>query len=314
MNSLKYLLIALILPSVLAACGSHGGKLTQIKIIPSQSTIATGTREHFLAWAIFADGTMVNWTSATEWSTSDTSLVSISNEFDTYGLAHSISYAPTGTIIITGKDLANYISSTATLSVVDPVGLYIVPNNPFMKTGANHSFRTEAKLSSDPTLTFQDITSYVTWTTADPTIATVSKGGVVSTHATGSTNLITSYTFSSLVTGVTQTTYSAVITVRTDGLQSLTLSSAPSFTSGGIVSLGTGTMYFSATGNFVDAPSTVDFTQSAKWTSSNSKIATISDEPGSKGTCTLLKTGGPVTIKAFDPVTGHGNEIRFTVQ
>jgi hypothetical protein len=334
MNSSRYVIIviALMSASALAAgCGNNkGGKLTQITIAPDQQVIATGTRQQYTSIALFGDGTIVNWTSATNWSTSNESSVAISNSFDSYGLAQSISSQPGTTVIITGKDLANNVVSTVTLSVVDPVNIFISPNNPYMKKGQTYNFKTKAKLNSDPTGTLQDLTpysyatptpySYVTWTTTDPSVAKVSRDGLVTilaTSGTRTTGVVSSYTFSSLSSGGTDSrTFTTMITVTEDSLKSLTLSSDVTFTN--IISLATtSVVHFTATAAFLVSNTTstypVDFTESAKWTSSKKGVATISDEPLSKGTCTLYPPGGVVTIKAMDPITGHAAEQTFKI-
>jgi len=338
MNISRYALVAVVLFSAaaLAGCGNNrGGKLIQIQITPTNRYIATGTKEQFISWAMFGDGTIVNWTSATDWSTSDGSLAKISNSFDTYGLVQSIGSAPSDTIIITGRDIANNIVSTTTLSIVDPLNIYIYPNYPYTKKGGIHDFKTEAKLTTDATTTFQDLTpytiatltpySYVTWTTTDPSVAVVSKNGRVTILAeTGYTDIVSVYTFSSAsASGTDSRTYTTTITVREDSLESLMLDSDATFSTE-VTSLVTTTLislsttsviHFTADAHFTtDPPNTypVSFTESAKWTSSNATVATISDEPLSKGTCTLSAAGG-VRIRATDPITGHTADMVFKV-
>ena len=313
MIRIRYVLIvtALLSVSFYGGCGNKGGKLVEIRIIPQQSMIATGTPEQFNSFAVFGDGTMVNWTSATEWSTSEDQAVRISSQFNTFGLAHSVRSAALGTVIITGKDIANNISSTATLSVVDPISLSIFPPSPFMKVKTSHAFRADALLSTDPSVTAQNLTSWATWTTDNPLVATVGKYGAVVTHMTGTTNVISTYTFTSLL-GLDSRTAVNTITVTDTALESLALTSSPSVTSS-TISVGTGTVQFGAIGYYNGGTSQIPFTASVTWHSSNHKVATISDDLISKGTCSIVGTGSTV-IRATEPITGHSQAVAMTVQ
>ena len=316
MNRIGYMLTVLVLfsASFFGGCGNKGGKLVEIKITPPSTIIATGTSIQYRSLAVFGDGTIVNWTSATEWTSSDNA-VEISNAFNTFGLAHSFQSVLSGTVVITGKDVANNIVSTATLSVVDPVSLSIYPPNPFMKVTTNHSFRAETLLSTDPTVTPQVLTSLSTWTTTDSAIATVSKVGVVVTHLTGTTDLISTYTytkFDGALYSHPTVTATTTLTVTATELGSLTLTSSPSVTSS-VITVGTGTVQFGAIGNYNGGVDQIPFTESVSWYSSNKKVATISDDPGSKGFCTLVGAGS-TTIRATDPITGQKQAVIMTVQ
>ncbi len=313
MNRIGYMLIVMVLlfASFSGGCGNKGGKLTEIRITPQSGTIATGTSVHYSAVAIFGDGTIVNWTSATSWSTSDENAVTISNQFDTFGLAQSIRSAVGGAVTITGTDTANNISSTVTLSVTDPLSLSIFPPSAFMAVSTGHAFRADALLSSDPSVPTQDLTSLSTWTTSNPAVATVSAAGIVTTLATGTTMLSSTYTFTGL-SGPVPTTGATMITVTDTALESLTLTSNPSITSS-VISVATGTVQFGATGNYKSNTVQIPFTESVSWSSSNQAVATIMDKPGSKGTCTLVAAGSTV-ITAIDPISGVSAAATMVVQ
>ena len=102
--------------------------------------------------------------------------------------------------------------------------------------------------------------SQVTWTSSEPTVATVSNAGVVTGVATGTAT----------ITATDQSfTATSSITVNVANLVSISVSPTSAVLSSG------GTTNFVATGLLANG-STVDLTNSATWTSSNTAVATIS--------------------------------------
>src|SRR5262249_2519866 len=121
-----------------------------------------------------------------------------------------------------------------------------------------------------------DLTSSVTWASADTTVATISAGGLASTLATGSTTITAS------LGGITSD--GDTLTVTADPLPSIALAPANP-----TVALGQ-KQQFTATGTLTDN-STEDLTNQVTWTSSDTSVATISNASGSQGLATALATG-----------------------
>ena len=67
MKILKYVVPLILVVVVFMSC-KRGGTLQSISISPSQSIISEGTTQQLTATATFTDGTTVNWTSASEWT------------------------------------------------------------------------------------------------------------------------------------------------------------------------------------------------------------------------------------------------------
>lgn len=290
---------------------SRGGKLSTIVITPANPTIATGTTQQFSALAVFSNGTEINWTTAAAWTSSDVTSVTTGTVLGTYGLATSLATGTTGTFTITATDTANHISGTTTLEVVDPQSIDITPANPYMAIiGATHQFTTTATLLSNlsNTTTTQNITSFATWTTTDPTIATVSSTGLVTIVATAGTTTIEAGIMTHL-SGTTQT--STTLTVTNTPLVSIAVSP-----SSAIISMATATtLQFTAQGTFKDNSVTPPgLTSTWVWSSSNISVATISNTAGSNGLATIVSTSTiPITITATDPITGISGTVTLTV-
>jgi hypothetical protein len=216
------------------------------------------------------------------------------NTLGTFGLATSLATG-TGTFIITATDEVNNISGTATLYITDPKSIAITPANPFMAIGTTHQFTATATLLlSDLTnTTTQNLTSFATWTSTDPAIATISSTGIISTGTTtGQTNI--------LVSAPTGTSDTTTLTVTDTPLASIAITPNPA----GPITVGSPPLQFTAQGTFKDGSMTPPgLTSSWVWSSSATGFATISNTPGSNGLATAVAPG-PTTIKATDPITG----------
>ncbi len=311
MKKLKYIFVIAAISAGLAfgtnGCGNKGGKLIMITVTPSQAMIAKGTKQQFTATALFSDGTLLDWSSAATWNTSNQAAVTIGNEFGSYGTATAVLTAPTGsisTITIKATDLPNNMTGTAVLTVVDPISIAVKPANPFMAVNTGRQFKAEAVLLSSVTNTVtQNLTSHVTWTTVpgDP-VATVNSSGYLRTYQTGTTEITALYSSASSTVKC-----STLLTVTSSPVQAIDIqpkSPEP-------IPLG-GTQEFTAEGIYSEPPR-LNFTASVNWTSSNPDVAKFGNTPGSEGIVTAQTKTGTTTIKATDPITGLSDSITLTV-
>ncbi len=74
--------------------------LTSIQVTPSSPTIVVGTTQQFAATGTYSDGTIQDITTSATWSSSESSVATISNQMNSKGLATS---AAIGTTIITAR-------------------------------------------------------------------------------------------------------------------------------------------------------------------------------------------------------------------
>jgi len=320
MKILKYgsIAVAALLAAAIGfmSCGNAGGTLSSITVSPADPTIATGTKKQFTALATFSDGTVIDWTTAAAWSTSDATSVTIGNALGTYGLVTSLVTGTTGTFTITATDTVNNISGTAKLRVKDPISITITPANPFMASGITHQFKATATLADlstgDTTTITQDLTTFATWTASSAGVATVSdttgsKGLVTAGTTTGTTDIkadiLTSQ--STTVSGFT------TLTVTDKPIASIKVSPENQTITQGAQQL------FTAQGTFQDGTPTPDLTTSVTWYSSNTGVATISNAEGTKGLATAIFPGATgttsTTIRATDPITGKSNYTTLSV-
>ncbi len=178
-----------------------GGSISSIKVSPARATMATGSAQLFIATAIFTDGTTLNWTSAVNWSSSDTAVVIISNTTGLNGFATAVA---AGTSIITATDLTNNLSGSATAVVSNPLSITVIPASQVisMSTTTQLQFTANAVFTPGTEL---DVTTLVFWSSSNTGVATISNtsgtNGLAIPLAAGTTSI----TATDLITNVTGT-------------------------------------------------------------------------------------------------------------
>jgi uncharacterized protein YjdB len=191
----------------------------------------------------------------------------------------------------------NWKSYLAALLVIATVGcgdshrlraIALSPSTPVLAIGGTQRFKARGIFRDGPE---RDITTRCSWSSSNPSIASVSADGMVKALATGVT------TISATSNGVSGAT---TVTVATARLRSITIQSATTFGSDS-----RRIQFFTARGYLEDG-STIDLTGGVTWTSSDPSAATInqkgmvSAKPFSAGRMTnIVAWSGAVTS---DPV------------
>ncbi|MFI5294047.1 MAG: Ig-like domain-containing protein [Thermodesulfovibrionales bacterium] len=163
-----------------------GASLVSLDVTPKNPTVVKGMTQQFKATGTFSDNSTQDLTSVVSWSSSAPAIASISNAAGSRGLATSLS---AGTTPITAT-FGNITGQTAmTVTAVTLVSIKVTPVNPMVHFGATVQF-TATGLYSDGSSA--DITTVVTWSSADTSIATISnapgtKGLATADHKQGST-------------------------------------------------------------------------------------------------------------------------------
>jgi hypothetical protein len=281
----KILFIALLLAVFTTGCGCGGGgdssaDLVSIEVTPAAPSIALGTHQQFTATGIFSNNSRQDLTNSVTWSSADTSIATISNETGSEGLAASQAIGLT-TIVATSGGVSG--STTLTVTAAALFSITVSPPNPSIAQGIHQQF-TAIGIFTDNTT--QDITTSVDWSSSDTSIATMSNTadskGLATSVAAGSTSIIAT---AGSVSGSTSLTVTAV------ALVSITVTPENKF-----VGYHT-TLQYTATGHFSDNTSQ-DITTSVTWSSSDTAVATISNQTGSKGLATTDGVSGTTVITA----------------
>lgn len=263
-------LVLFLLFMVICSCGGAGGDnadastpssvktpvatLSSMSITPTNAKINKGTTRQFTATGLYSDNTIKDITSEVSWNSLQSQVASI----DTSG---RVTAKATGVATITA--LSGNISGSTSVTVPPAtlVSIAVTPLNVILLSGATQQFKAIATYSDGSTA---DVTSAVTWNSANLNIATVNTtNGRASAVAKGSTTISASY-FGTITGTVGLTVTSAVIESILE-IKPLN----PSIPQGT-------TQQFSAIGTFSDNTQG-DITSSVTWSSSNTSVATIND-------------------------------------
>jgi len=227
---------------------------TSIAVTPASAGLAQGSTLALQAVATFSDGTKQHIETVTTWTSSNTSVASVSGNV--------VTGASTGGPVTITCSLGG-VSGTASLTVE---GLTAITNTTPASGGVAEN--TSVGLVATGTLTdgtTQDITSSVLWTSSNPAVATMSDAsgsfGQAAGVAPGTVTVIAA--FSGQV-GVSS------LTVTDATLNSITIKPASA-----TITLGS-PQGFSATGTFSDG-TTEDLGSQVTWSSSDITVAIINN-------------------------------------
>jgi hypothetical protein len=253
--------------------------LSSIAVTPALPVIALGTTQAFMATGTFTDGSVQDLTAQVAWTSSDTSVATVSNAAASKGIASSIAMGSTtisaGLSGISGS--TNLAVSSATLVSID-----VTPSHPSAALGTTQKFVATGTYTDSST---QDITGNVTWTTSVPAVSTVS-------NAEGSRGLATTVALGSTTITATLAGKSGSTTFTVSAANLVTIAISPD---AAVIAQGT-SQKFSALGVLSDGTHQ-DLTDQVTWSSSYASIATVSNTNGSHGLVIGLKVGS-VTISA----------------
>jgi hypothetical protein len=264
----------------LSGCGavrpdsSASRRLTSVIIAPQNPNIALGNNQQFGATAVFSDGSETDVTNFAVWSSMQTNIASVSD----VGLASSRAVGSTS--IVATYQTVN-ASSTLTVNPAALVSITVAPQS--ISLTPNHSVQLSATgtFSDGTTL---DVTAKVSWSTSASGIVTISRGGLLTAQALGTTTV-----------SATANAVSAAdsVTVVLPTLRSISVTSGEKS-----IPLGD-SLQLSAMGLYNDG-STQNLTGSAQWASSNPAILII----GSSGIVTAKATGSVTVTAAVGTING----------
>jgi uncharacterized protein YjdB len=161
------------------------------------------------------------------------------------------------------------------------VSITISPNNPTIQPGKTQQFTANAILGDS---TSKDVTSQTTWTSSNPSVATIDNSGLATAVAVGTT------TITATSGGITATT---TLTVSNQVITSIAVTPATA-----TLIIGQ-TQQLTATATLSDN-TTSNVTNSVTWSSSNPAVATVTNT----GLATAISTGTATITASAGTVTG----------
>jgi 6-phosphogluconolactonase (cycloisomerase 2 family) len=259
--------------------------LTSITITPPESPIAKGTTVQATATCNFSDGTTLDCTSLVSWTSDDSGIASVSDTSPTKGLVAGVAIGST-TISASFGGITG--SAAVTVSDATLISITITPDLSIAE-GTVVQLTATGNFSDGTT---QDLTTQVSWTSSDETVAQVS-------NVPGTQGLVTGLSVGNVSIGATFDGIegSTTVTVSDAILTSIEITPPdPSIGNGTTVQL-------TATGNFSDG-TTEDLTTQVSWTSGNNGIAEVNNEAGSQGVVTGRSVGNTSISATLNGIEG----------
>jgi hypothetical protein len=283
---------------------------------PSSATILLNGTQAFVATLIYTDGSSSTVTGSASWTTSDSSIVVMSNASTGAiggggggpgvvggGTATAVGVgSATVTATYTPSNSTTALTATAAVTVTDPpvLSLEISPTAPtvYLSSGANQQF-TATVIFTD--YTTRNVTTSAQWTSSVATVAVVSNSGATIGRATGLKAGTSTITASYTGTGGTVTA-STVLTVADRAITKVQVTPTNPTTHLGI------SQSFVATAVYDDG-TTSTVTGSATWTSADTTVASVSNGGGgggasTAGVATPIKAGTSTITATFGGYSG----------
>ncbi len=161
--------------------------LVSIAVIPGNPSIADGTTQQFAATGTYTDASTQPLTSTATWGSSDITVATISNAAGTNGLASSTGQ---GTVTITATVGSIAGSTPLTVTPATLVSIAVTPVTPSITNRSNEQFTATGTYTDG---SMQNLTATVTWSSSNPTTATISNAagsnGLAAGAAVGSTSI-----------------------------------------------------------------------------------------------------------------------------
>ena len=256
-------------------------QFTQFVITPPSANLSTGGLLDLKATGIYSDGSTRNLTKKVDWTSSDTSV-----SFDGTNKKGRVTGVASGSATITASYNGVTSNSSITVSAASLTSLEISPTISSASVGVTTQFYATG-INDDST--FEDMTSFVTWSSSDSSIASIDASGLLTRHAVGSVTVTASYASTS--TQVSSSVLGA-------SLSEIQISPDSSSMPAGI------RRNFQASGVYTDG-SIEDLTDQVVWSSSDSAVATVDNGSSSKGYVEAIAAGSTTISASYGAVNAE---------
>jgi trimeric autotransporter adhesin len=268
--------------------------LVSLAVTPSMPTIAAGLAVQMTATGVFSDNTTQNLTSQVTWNATESAVATVSNAAGSVGLLSTVSVGYSAISANRGSVSAStgltVTSATLTSIQISPAAVVLAPGSTQVLT-ATGRFSDGSK---------QDISRSVTWSSSNPTVASVSTTANAKTLATGM-----AAGTATLTAAMGSVSGSANVLVSAVTLMSIQVTPGTSS-----LALGT-TQQLIAIGTYSDN-STQNLTSAVTWRSSMPGVSSVSNATGSNGWVSTSAPGSTTISAILGGVTSPGVVVTVT--
>ena len=267
--------------------------VTGVAPYPSNIQIPVRGTTQFVAQILTTNAVPI--TLPVTWSSSDTTVLTISNAPGSQGLAVAVGDGTANVCasITYGSTFSN-CSRVMTYAAIQSIALNATDVT--LPAGAKQVFTATGTFSDG---SVRDITDTAAWQSSDPTVATVTS--VYFPGVSGITKAIKPGTVT-ITANFDPISATATVTVTPAAPTSITVAPA------GVLIAPGGARQFTASAAMTDG-SRQDMTQSATWTTSDPTIVDISNTAGSQGGATGVNKGAAAITATLGSLTGSANVL-----
>ena len=246
--------------------GGNNDAPAYLEVIPAVAEINVGTSQSFTAYRIDPTAqTREDVSASVQWSSTNTSVASVNSTGTASG-------ATAGSSVI--KAQLNGLAAFADLTVSDETlsSMQVFPVESAALVGMDRTFTAIALFANGRT---QDVTNDANWTSDNTTVANIIGKGQVSSDSQGTANV------TATLGGVNGGAKLAVLNATVDAFS----------VSPPVASIQTQTSETFSAYMLLSSGETIDVTEQVTWSSTDGKIATVSNQSGSKGVASGLNAG-----------------------
>ncbi len=258
-------------------------RVERVAVSPWGPVVVVGLHQSLRAAAALSDGSSLDVTPMSTWSSSDQAVAFVSNVVPEQGLLYARAI---GAAVITARVAGLEASTPVTVTAAPLVRLEVTPTAVSVARGTSTSLVATGVFGNGSTA---DLSAQVRWSSSDEAVAVVSAQGRVSGLVRGQAQV--SAEFGGLVTVVPVEVTAASL----DGLEVTPVQA--SLARGTSVQLG-------ATGRFSDG-TTQDLTAQAIWASSDATAVSVSNAAGTQGLVRAQAEGQAIVTARLQGLTAQ---------
>ncbi|HEY3452104.1 MAG TPA: Ig-like domain-containing protein [Myxococcales bacterium] len=263
----------------------NGALLVRVDVSPSLLILPLKSSLNLKAVAIYDDASTADITDQATWTSSNAKIASVTTDTSPRGLVTGLA---AGDTTVTAAFGGKSGTSAVTVTTAEITAVELTPPSLQLAKGTTGSFQATALFTGG--IPPQDVTAFATWATADAKIASLiaATPGMVKGESTGATKVTATF-LGKVGTGEVRVTAATLESIAVNPAKQ----TVPKGTSAS----------FNAVGTYSDG-STQDITATVMWTSSDEKVATISNNVGSQGQAKALAPGASTVTARLDGVSG----------
>ena len=271
-------------------------QVEQLQLVPPAVSGPAGSTEKLTLYATFSNGSQLDVSNASAWSSADHSIASV----NTTGVVTLLAEGQTTVSVQFAGEAP--LTATVTVSAAQLVDLEVSPGDGTEVVAGLTQQYTATGIYSDQST--KNLTNEVSWSSSVSTVATIADGGLATAVSSGTTDITATY---GGVSGGTRSdsNLSETVSLVVTEPQLVSVTILPGPVSG---PAGT-TAQLVLEANYTDG-SKQDVTTSATWTSDNQLVATVEPTGATAGLVSLLSEGSATISAQFQ---GQSDAVGVTV-